>query len=320
MYIRKHKLKGIFLILLVCIAVICIKKVVWMDKNNVYYIQNEGENYLAAQNAFCGEWEVLYSESVENEGEGCMKKGEIIVIHEDEVKIGDELLSDICFNSTLTTFRQGREYEMFFREYGYTCSCFNWIPEKDYYLYTMISNNEKQAVICMAEKDFMIIRYGTSVYYCKKSTAQVKHGTEYFSGVCREHDFGLDGGEAYEGRWVIDQIAAMRGTKKVLENENMVGEEIYFYCPDLGRMRILYNGKMYRKIPVRMDIIEKREGQKFDNYGSFEDLGVTDALIPYVQFDLSGTDIGHIHGILVVSDTEILLVTEEAVYNCSRSL
>ena len=98
----------------------------------------------------------------------------------------------------------------------------------------------------------------------------------------------------------------------------IIGEEIHFYRLDLGRIRILYHGKMYRKIAVRMDIIEKRQEYEFDHYGSFEDLGATDSLLPYVQFDLNGTYIGQIRGILVVSNEQILLVTEEAIYSCNR--
>ena len=135
---KQQKLKIVLLILLACIAVICMKKAACREKDNVYYIENEGKNYPAVENIFCGEWKIIYSESIKNESEGYMKIGEVIVIHENEVKIDDELLSDICINGTLTIFRQGREYEMFFREYGYQCPCFEWLPEKDYYLYTCL--------------------------------------------------------------------------------------------------------------------------------------------------------------------------------------
>lgn len=315
----KNKYGILVLIALFCMLIVIYLRVTEQNKDvSIYCVQNEDKSYSAVKNAFCGEWEVLYSESMEGESTGYMKKGDVINISEDEIKIDDDLLSDIHFDSTLTTFLQGREYDKFFKEYGYTCSFFEWMQGKNYYLYTMVLNSKQQLAFCMAEADFMIIRYGESVYYCKKLVSEGNDNAKYFSGLCRMHDFGLDGGEVYEGKWIINQMVAMKGIKKISEIKSMLDEEIYFYRPDLGKLRITYNGEMYRKISVRMDIITWQENQIFDEYGRFEELGVTEYLIPYVQFDLSNTDIEQIKGILVINTEKILLVTEDAIYSCVR--
>lgn len=315
----KNKYGILVLIALFCILIVIYLKVAEQNKYvRIYCIQNEGKSYSVVKNAFCGEWEVLYSESMEGESTGYMKKGDVINISEDEIKIDDDLLSDIYFDSTLTTFLKGGEYDKFFKEYGYTCSFFEWMQGKNYYLYTLVLNSKQQLAFCMAEADSMIIRYGESVYYCKKLVSEGNNNAKYFSGLCRMHDVGLDGGEVYEGKWIIDQIVAMKGIKKISKIKSMLDKEIYFYRPDLGKLRITYNGEMYRKISVRMDIITWQENQIFDEYGRFEELGVTEYLIPYVQFDLSNTDIEQIKGILVINTEKILLVTEDAIYSCIR--
>lgn len=314
-----RKKSGYFevLVLSACIvSALYVGKLAWENDNKVYYMENEEKKYPAIENAFCGEWEVIYSTSFESRNEGYMKKGESIFIYENEIKVDDDVLKNVSFISTLTIFPQGKEYERFFKENGYVPSYFEWIQGKDFYLYTLVPDSRQKLVFCMAEKNSMIIRYGDSIYYCEKLINEVQGNNDmgYFSGVCKVHDFGLDGGEVYEGRWIIGQ--AITGEM----NTRMTGREIYFYRPDLGKMRIFYDGKMYRKILVRMDIIENTEGQKFDSFGSFDDLGVVNTLIPYVQFDLSDTDIEQIRGIMVISKTQILLVTDEAVYSCSRDM
>lgn len=315
----KNKYGILLLIIFFCMFIIIyLRAAVQNEYVRFYCVQNDNKPYLAVENVFCGKWEVLYSESMVGESTGYMKKGDIIDILKDEIKIDDDLLSDIYFDSTLTTSLQGGEYDRFFKEYGYNCSFFDWLQRKNYYLYTMVLKSKQQLAFCMSEADFMIIRYGESVYYCKRLAAEGKNNARYFSGLCRAHDFGLDGKEVYEGKWIINQIIAVRGLKKLSKNESMLDEEIYFYRPDLGKLRIVYSGDMYRKIPVRMDIISWQENQIFDNYGKFEELGVTESLIPYVQFDLSKTAIKQIKGILVVNTEKIFLVTEDAIYSCVR--
>lgn len=286
------------------------------EKKDVW--KNEEGNLLMAENVFCGEWKVLFSESVENESKGYMQEGDIIIIREDEITIDDEVLANICFDGTLATNLEGQEYDDFFKEYGYRCSCFEWIQKNDFYLYVMAFNVNQRMVFCMSEANHMIIRYRESVYFCEKNSKKWEDTDCHSAGICRMHDFGLDGGETFEGKWMIDRILAIKEKKQLSENDNLTGEEIYFYRSDLGKIRMQYNEKMYRKIAAKMDVVAGQEEQVFDGYGSFEELELNNSLVPYVQLDLSKTDVKQIQGFFVISDEEIILVTEKAMYICVR--
>ena len=139
-----RKKSGYFevLVLSACIvSALYVGKLAWENDNKVYYIENEEKKYPAIENAFCGEWEVIYSTSFESRNEGYMKKGESIFIYENEIKIDDDVLKNVSFNSTLTIFPQGKEHERFFKENGYAPSYFEWIQGKDFYLYTLVPDS-----------------------------------------------------------------------------------------------------------------------------------------------------------------------------------
>lgn len=257
---------------------------------STYFI--EDKNYPNAENAFCGEWRVLHSETVTNKDKAYLQSEDIVIITEDEIVIGDDVLEHVRFDGTLTDNLNEQEYNDFFKEYNYVCSYFDWIQRGNFYLYIIANNSTKRMALCMSKEDYMIIRYGESIYYCKKVENEKEGGRQYFAGICRMHDFGLDGEEIFEGKWIIDQKIDTK--KKILNDRDMEGQEIIFLRSDLGKIRMSFNGKMYRKVGVSMDVIGAIEEQRLADYGSSQELGLTGSLIPYVHLELDETDISRI--------------------------
>ena len=94
---------------------------------NIYCI--EDKDYPKIENAYYGEWEILYSETVTNEGKAYMQNGDRVIIKEDEIVIEGDVLKNIRFDGTLASNLDGREYFDFFKE-KLACRLIYWFVQR----------------------------------------------------------------------------------------------------------------------------------------------------------------------------------------------